>query len=209
MRGRLTRDRINAALDELAGHAEGNAALVLAARRNRPLGADKRHAIWMLYNIEVGRWWGGAGRHPGRSLGLAGCFGGGAPLTCLSSAFWVRRSADVRLLSLLLLLPLPQCAEPLRGRPWVLEADLKAGAHLRLDKSGKAMLTLLRHLGRLAEVRAAALGAGARGSGRVLLRGRRQRCRCGKSPGRGPYKLLVEFLERARLAPLFVLQPTR
>ena len=97
MRGRLTADKVNASLDELAGHAEANAALVSAARRNRPVGANKKHALWLLHHI--------AGQ------------------------------------------------EGLRGRVWVVESDLKAGSALKLDKTGKTVLTLLRHLGRVAEVR--------------------------------------------------------
>lgn len=41
----------------------------------------------------------------------------------------------------------------------MLEADLKAGAAVRLDKTGKTLLTLLRHLGRLQELRLQADGA--------------------------------------------------
>jgi hypothetical protein len=97
MRQRLTADKVNAALDEVAARAEATAALVSAVRRGRPAGADKKHGAWMLFNV-----------------------------------------ADV---------------EGVRGRFWALEADLRAGAVLRLDKTGKAVLTLLRHLGRVAEVR--------------------------------------------------------
>eukprot|EP00887_Chlorella_sp_A99_P000775 scaffold5.g775.t1 len=96
MRGRLTTDKINAALDEMAGIAEANAAAVAAVRRNRAVGADKKHAMWLAYNIA---------NHEG-----------------------------------------------LKGRVWVLEADLRAGQAVRLDKSGKAMMQLLRHLGRTSEV---------------------------------------------------------
>lgn len=53
MRGRLTPDKINAALDELAGLAEANAAMVAAARRNRATGPDKKHAMWVAFNIAV------------------------------------------------------------------------------------------------------------------------------------------------------------
>ena len=53
MRGRLTADKINAALDELVGYAEANATLVAAARKNKGAGADKRHAQWLLYNVAV------------------------------------------------------------------------------------------------------------------------------------------------------------
>ena len=48
--------------------------------------------------------------------------------------------------------------EALKGRFWVLEGDLRAGTHLRLDKTGKAMMQLLRHLNRLAEVRVSVEG---------------------------------------------------
>ena len=53
MRGRLTADRINAALDEMAALAEANAAMVAAARRNRAVGPDKKHAMWVAFNIAV------------------------------------------------------------------------------------------------------------------------------------------------------------
>jgi hypothetical protein len=103
MRGRLTPDRVNAALEELAAKAEATASLVAAARRGRPLGAQRAHASWLLFNI-------------------AG-------------------------------------AEALRGRAWALEADLRGGAALRPGGSGKALLTLLRHVGRVTEVRVPAEGA--------------------------------------------------
>lgn len=44
---------MNAALDELVGYAETNAGLVAAARRNRAVGAEKKHAQWLLYNVAV------------------------------------------------------------------------------------------------------------------------------------------------------------
>ena len=103
MRGRLTTDKVNAALDELITRAESTATLVSNARRNRPLGNDRKHAQWLLYNL--------------------------AP------------------------------HEALRGRVWAMESDLKSGAALRLDNTGKTILTLLRHLGRVAELRINADGA--------------------------------------------------
>ncbi len=45
-----------------------------------------------------------------------------------------------------------QAKEGIRGRHWFLESDLKGGATLKMDKTGKAILTVLRHLGRLIEV---------------------------------------------------------
>lgn len=103
MRGRLTADKVNAALDELITRAESTATLVSNARRNRPLGNDRKHAQWLLYNL--------------------------AP------------------------------HEALKGRVWAMESDLKSGAALRLDNTGKTILTLLRHLGRVAELRINADGA--------------------------------------------------
>lgn len=103
MRGRLTTKKVNAALDELISRAETTATLVSNARRNRPLGNDRKHAQWLLYNL--------------------------APF------------------------------EALKGKVWVMEADLKSGAALRLDNTGKTILTLLRHLGRVAELRINADGA--------------------------------------------------
>lgn len=43
--------------------------------------------------------------------------------------------------------------EGIRGRFWFVDSDLKKGTALKLDKTGKAILTVLRHLGRLTEVR--------------------------------------------------------
>ncbi|KAI3438852.1 hypothetical protein D9Q98_001269 [Chlorella vulgaris] len=102
MRGRLTADRINAAIDEMAVLAEANVAMVAAARRNRAVGPDKKQAMWLLVNIA---------NHT-----------------------------------------------QLKGRNWVLESDMKNGTAVRLDKTGKSLLMLLRHLGRLQEVRVPADG---------------------------------------------------
>jgi hypothetical protein len=103
MRGRLTAEKVNAALDELITRAEATATLVSNARRNRPLGNDRKHAQWLLYNL--------------------------APF------------------------------DALKGKVWAMEADLKSGQALRLDNTGKTILTLLRHLGRVAELRINADGA--------------------------------------------------
>ena len=45
-----------------------------------------------------------------------------------------------------------QGKESIRGKHWFLDNDLKSGTALKVDKTGKAILTVLRHLGRLAEV---------------------------------------------------------
>jgi hypothetical protein len=96
MRGRLTLDKINAALDEVASIAESNVAALAAARKGRATG--------VLRDVAA--------------------------------------------------------ADALRGRShYVLESDLKAGGLVRPDKSGRAVMTVLRHLGRLSEARVVAEGA--------------------------------------------------
>lgn len=97
MKGRLTVDKMNAALDELAGHAESNAELVHAAKRNKTSGVDRKHAMWLLTHIA---------KHPS----VAGTY-------------------------------------------FALESDLKAGNALKTDKTSKSILTVLRHLRRIKEVR--------------------------------------------------------
>ena len=48
-----------------------------------------------------------------------------------------------------------QNKDGIKGSFWFLEPDLKDGREVKLDKSGKGLLTLMRHLGRLQEVREA------------------------------------------------------
>ena len=50
-------------------------------------------------------------------------------------------------------LPGAQAREGVKGRFWFMEADMRQTQTLRPDKTGKALLTVLRHLGRLHEVR--------------------------------------------------------
>ena len=45
-----------------------------------------------------------------------------------------------------------QGKEGFKGKFWFAETDMKGGGQLKLDKSGKAIITVLRHLGRLNEV---------------------------------------------------------
>ena len=49
-------------------------------------------------------------------------------------------------------LHLQQGKEGFKGKFWFAETDMKGGGQLKLDKSGKAIITVLRHLGRLSEV---------------------------------------------------------
>ena len=46
-----------------------------------------------------------------------------------------------------------QSKEGVKGRYWFMEADLRDGVALKADKTGKTILMVLRHLGRLQEVR--------------------------------------------------------
>lgn len=53
-----------------------------------------------------------------------------------------------------------QNKEGIKGRHWFVEGDLKEGLSIKLDKTGKSILTVLRHLGRLQEVGALASAQG-------------------------------------------------
>lgn len=99
MRGRLSLDKVNAALDELVQHAEANSRLVQAARAGgaKLAPADRKRATELLHSVA-------------NKDGIKGSF-------------------------------------------WFLEPDLKDGREVKLDKSGKGLLTVFRHLGRLHEVR--------------------------------------------------------
>lgn len=54
-----------------------------------------------------------------------------------------------------------QSKEAAKGRFWFVETDLRSGTAIRMDKTGKSILMLLRHLGRLQEVSAASPGSSA------------------------------------------------
>jgi chromosome segregation ATPase len=51
MKGRLTVERINVALEELTSHANKNAVMIAAAKKNKTSGIDRKHALWLLHNI--------------------------------------------------------------------------------------------------------------------------------------------------------------
>lgn len=68
-----------------------------------------------------------------------------------------------------------QNKDGVKGQYFFLESDLKDGTALKLDKTGKSLLTVLRHLGRLTEV------------GNILkaivsLNSRKPSCHCNISP---------------------------
>ncbi|XAR54147.1 hypothetical protein NMG60_11029162 [Bertholletia excelsa] len=94
MRGRLTLDKVNAAINDMTVYAEANAQLITAPRKK------------LAENL-------------------------------LDKALELREIA---------------AAEAVKGKHFFLETDIK-GPSLKLDNSGKAILTVLRHLGRISETR--------------------------------------------------------
>jgi Spindle and kinetochore-associated protein 1 len=58
-----------------------------------------------------------------------------------------------------------QTKDGIKGRYWMTEADLRRGAVLKLDKSGRAVLMMMRTLGRLQEVRGASVVSNEREEG--------------------------------------------
>ncbi|KAF3795245.1 Spindle and kinetochore-associated protein, partial [Nymphaea thermarum] len=94
MRGRLTLDKVNSAINEMAVYAEANMQLVAAPRKK--LSEDTLEKALEL-----------------RDIGMS---------------------------------------EAVKGKHFFLETDMK-GAGLKLDNTGKAILTVLRHLGRIQEAR--------------------------------------------------------
>ncbi|KAJ9533809.1 hypothetical protein QJQ45_026901, partial [Haematococcus lacustris] len=96
MKGRLTLDKINSAVDELAGYAEANSKLLATARTAgaKMAGPERKRATELLHSIAN--------------------------------------------------------KDGIKGRHWLCEGDFaKDGVHIRADKTGKSILTVLRHLGRL------------------------------------------------------------
>ncbi|XP_002966226.2 spindle and kinetochore-associated protein 1 homolog [Selaginella moellendorffii] len=94
MRGRITLDKVNSAIDEMAGFAENNLRLIQAPRKK--LGDDILEKVLELRDI-------------------AG-------------------------------------AETIKGKHFFLESDMR-GPLLKMDTTGKAILTIIRHLGRVLEAR--------------------------------------------------------
>ncbi|KAL4367971.1 hypothetical protein GQ457_05G000200 [Hibiscus cannabinus] len=94
MRGRLTLEKVNAAISDMATYAEANAQLVAAPKKK------------------------------------------------LAENLW-ERALELRDIAM---------ADPVKGKHFFLETDMK-GPSLKLDNTGKAILTVLRHLGRISETR--------------------------------------------------------
>ncbi|KAF3440021.1 hypothetical protein FNV43_RR18299 [Rhamnella rubrinervis] len=94
MKGRLTVDKVNAAVNDMATYAEANAQLITAPKKK------------------------------------------------LAENVW-EKALELRDIAM---------AEAVKGKHFFLETDIK-GPSLKLDNTGKAILTVLRHLGRISETR--------------------------------------------------------
>ncbi|CAL0306181.1 unnamed protein product [Lupinus luteus] len=94
MRGRLTLEKVNAAINDMASYAEANAQLVAAPKKK------------------------------------------------LAENLW-EKALEIRDIATM---------EGIKGKFFFLEADIK-GPTLKLDNTGKSILTVLRHLGRITETR--------------------------------------------------------
>ncbi|MED6172426.1 hypothetical protein PIB30_049959 [Stylosanthes scabra] len=94
MRGRLTLEKVNAAINDMASYAEANAQLIIAPKKK------------------------------------------------LAENLW-EKALEIRDIATM---------EGVKGKHFFLESDIK-GPSLKLDNTGKAILTVLRHLGRINETR--------------------------------------------------------
>ncbi|KAI4302799.1 hypothetical protein MLD38_038503 [Melastoma candidum] len=94
MRGRLTLDKVNAAINDMASYADANSQLILCPKKK----------------VDESQW---------------------------------EKALELRDISM---------KEGLKGKLFFLESDIK-GPSLKLDNTGKAILTVLRHLGRISEMR--------------------------------------------------------
>ncbi|KAL2337558.1 hypothetical protein Fmac_012004 [Flemingia macrophylla] len=94
MRGRLTLEKVNAAINDMASYAEANAQLIVAPKKK------------------------------------------------LAENLW-EKALEIRDIATM---------EGIKGKHFFLEVDIK-GPSLKLDNTGKAILTVLRHLGRINETR--------------------------------------------------------
>ncbi|CAO2834846.1 unnamed protein product [Amaranthus hypochondriacus] len=94
MRGRLTLEKVNAAVTDMAAYAESTAQLISAPKKKLP------ESLW-------------------------------------------ERALELRDIAM---------TEGVKGKHFFLESDIK-GPSLKLDNTGKAILTVLRHLGRISEIR--------------------------------------------------------
>ncbi|MBA0863239.1 hypothetical protein Goshw_018552 [Gossypium schwendimanii] len=121
MRGRLTLEKVNAAINDMATYAEANAQLIAAPKKK--VFISKLCGVYLcVFNLMVS----------------ANNF----PFMKLAENQW-ERSLELRDIA---------TTESIKGKHFFLETDMK-GPSLKLDNTGKAILTVLRHLGRISETR--------------------------------------------------------
>ncbi len=124
--------QVNAAVDDAATMAEGVAHMLATARaRGKMATHDRKRAQMLMVNVAVFsfplRWT----QHLNSS-------------TYHRKPYGTYPSGDVEVTL--------QGKEGVKGHHWFMEQDTKSANILRPDKTGKSLLTVLRHLGRLHEV---------------------------------------------------------
>ena len=142
--------------------AERNAKLIAATRANKVAAAERKRAAVLLHSVSVRVL---ARRSVCKDLarGSACCWDLACSLCCSPSQ--TRQAGGMALSPTLsacrkhALAMLLQSKDACKNRFWLVEDDLKRGTAVKADKSGKAILTILRHLGRLQEVNLAAASA--------------------------------------------------
>ncbi|KAK8654579.1 hypothetical protein V6N13_128538 [Hibiscus sabdariffa] len=123
MRGRLSLEKVNAAISDMVTYAEATAQLVAAPKKKVVIQSFVGFMYVSILSLEV----------------LANNFPSDMKL---AENLW-ERALELRDIAM---------ADPVKGKHFFLETDMK-GPSLKLDNTGKAILTVLRHLGRISETR--------------------------------------------------------
>ncbi|KAK9051566.1 hypothetical protein SSX86_028193 [Deinandra increscens subsp. villosa] len=122
MRGRLTLDKINAAISDMAAYAEANAQLMKAPRKKVTLIIFYCNSVSYQTIIAISDY---------------------VSFFLKLTESTLEKALEIREIGM---------TEGVKGKHFFLEADVK-GPTLKLDNTGKAIFTVLRHLGRLSESR--------------------------------------------------------
>ena len=147
----MTLAQVNAAVEDAADLAESNMRMLAHARAGGKMPTqDWKRAQGLLVNIAVSN----SRRRRLTTVSLAPLLFS-SPTACICCL----QNKDV-----------------VKGRCWLTDYDLRKSSILKPDKTGKALLTILRHLGRIQEVSnralSAALGSGAGLKGPTLVQAR-------------------------------------
>uniref|UniRef100_A0A2N9EEF1 Spindle and kinetochore-associated protein 1 homolog n=1 Tax=Fagus sylvatica TaxID=28930 RepID=A0A2N9EEF1_FAGSY len=127
MRGRLTLEKVNAAINDMATYAEANAHIIAAPKKKLA------ENLWEK-SLNSNGW-----------LPLGGCIRDPSSNPSLSRLGGSMCSGMGELRDIAM-------TEAVKGKHFFLENDIK-GPAMKLDNTGKAILTVLRHLGRISETR--------------------------------------------------------